>query len=184
MTTIHPPKHPAPITGRSILTIALALALNVSGARAQVSGLAMNVAGATSEAAHPASGAAPASASRSREPIRPIPQSVRINEQKAALGKKLFNEPMLSRDGTVSCASCHELIKGGMDRRVHSIGLKGAEGTINAPTVFNCALNFKQFWDGRADSLEEQVEGPMQAPAEMGATWEQMLAKLQRSPDY
>jgi cytochrome c peroxidase len=121
---------------------------------------------------------------RNREPIRPIPQTIRVDARKVALGNKLFHETMLSKDNTVSCASCHELTKGGTDQRVRSVGIKGAEGPINAPTVFNCALNFKQFWDGRAETLEEQVEGPTQAAAEMGTTWEEIVAKLQRAPDY
>ncbi|MBI3418233.1 MAG: cytochrome-c peroxidase [Verrucomicrobia bacterium] len=123
-------------------------------------------------------------APKMREPIRPIPLTVKLDARKVALGNRLFHEPMLSKDNTVSCATCHELSKGGTDQRARSVGIKGAEGPINAPTVFNCALNFKQFWDGRAETLEEQVEGPTQAPAEMGATWEDMLAKLQRSSDY
>ena len=121
---------------------------------------------------------------RTREPIRPIPLTVKLDARKVALGNKLFHEPKLSRDNTVSCASCHELSKGGTDRRIRSVGIKGAEGSINAPTVFNCAQNFKQFWDGRAETLEEQVDGPTQAAAEMGATWEEMVAKLQRWPEY
>ncbi len=121
---------------------------------------------------------------KTREPIRPIPLTVKLDARKVALGDKLFHEPRLSKDSTVSCASCHELSKGGTDRLVRSVGIKGIEGTINAPTVFNCNLNFKQFWDGRADTLEEQVDGPMQAPAEMGASWEEMVAKLQRLPEY
>jgi len=121
---------------------------------------------------------------RSREPIRPIPLTVKLDTRKVALGNKLFHEPKLSKDNTVSCASCHELTKGGTDQRVRSIGIKGAEGAINAPTVFNCGLNFKQFWNGRADTLEEQVEGPTQAPEEMGATWKEIVAKLQCLPEY
>lgn len=121
---------------------------------------------------------------RTREPIRPIPLTVKVDARKVALGDKLFHDPRLSKDNTVSCASCHDLGKGGTDRLVRSVGIRGAEGSINAPTVFNCAMNFKQFWDGRSETLEDQVDGPTQAPAEMGATWEEIIAKFQRLPEY
>lgn len=118
------------------------------------------------------------------EPIKPIPLVTGLDARKVALGKKLFHEPRLSRDGTVSCASCHDLRKGGTDRRARSLGIGGAEGTINSPSTFNVGLNFRQFWDGRAATLEEQLEGPMLADKEMGSTWPQILAKLKRDPEY
>jgi cytochrome c peroxidase len=101
-----------------------------------------------------------------------------------ALGRALFHEPKLSHDNTVSCASCHDLGKGGVDGRARSIGINGAEGAINSPTVFNSGFNFKQFWDGRAATLEEQVDGPVQAPDEMGSTWEEVVGKLRAVPSY
>lgn len=118
------------------------------------------------------------------EPIQPIPLHIELNEKKVALGKKLFHEPQLSHDNSVSCASCHNLQLGGTDRRMRSIGIQGAVGFINSPTVFNCGFNFKQFWDGRADTLEDQIDGPIQAPNEMGSNWEEILSKLQTAPDY
>jgi len=121
---------------------------------------------------------------KAREPIKPIPQAIQLDNRKVKLGEKLFHDPSLSRDGTVSCASCHNLQTGGTDRLTHSVGIKKAEGPINAPTVFNSAFHFKQFWDGRAESLEDQVDGPAQAEKEMGSTWNDIIAKLQRSPAY
>jgi cytochrome c peroxidase len=119
-----------------------------------------------------------------REPIRPIPQSVALDARKVALGKKLFHEPLLSRDNTLSCASCHDLKKGGTDHRARSLGVKSVEGVINAPTVFNSATHIKQFWDGRADNLEQQMDGPVQGEQEMATSWEDILKKLRRVPDY
>src|SRR6185503_12420018 len=119
-----------------------------------------------------------------REPIKPIPRELKLDARKVALGKKLFFEPKLSKDNTISCASCHDLHKGGTDQRFRSLGIDGAEGGINAPTVFNSGFNFKQFWDGRAHSLEDQVDGPIQAAAEMGSKWEDIVSKLRGSPDY
>lgn len=121
---------------------------------------------------------------RSREPIRPVPQSLPLDARKVSLGKKLFHETLLSKDNTVSCASCHDLTKGGTDRRVRSVGINQAEGDINAPTVFNSGLHFKQFWDGRAETLAEQVDGPTQADKEMGSTWPEVVTKLQAVPAY
>jgi cytochrome c peroxidase len=119
-----------------------------------------------------------------REPIRPIPQSIPLDAAKVSLGHRLFEEKMLSHDNTVSCASCHDLNAGGVDHQVHSVGIHGSEGAINAPTVFNSGLHFKQFWDGRADSLEDQVDGPTQANKEMGSTWLEIIAKLEHSTEY
>jgi cytochrome c peroxidase len=119
-----------------------------------------------------------------REPIKPIPRELKLDARKVALGKRLFHEPKLSKDNTISCASCHDLRKGGTDQRLRSLGIDGAEGAINSPTVFNSGFNFKQFWDGRAHSLEEQVDGPVQAAAEMGSKWEDVVSKLRASPDY
>ncbi len=118
------------------------------------------------------------------EPITPIPLTLALDARKVALGKKLFHDPILSQDKSVSCASCHPLHQGGADRLPHSIGIRGQAGTVNAPTVFNSGLNFRQFWDGRADTLEAQIDGPTQSPSEMGASWDEMLARLRRDPVY
>jgi len=120
----------------------------------------------------------------SREPIRPIPQTIQLDSKKIALGKELFHDKRLSKDHTISCASCHALDAGGVDGQATSVGINGAVGPINAPTVFNSGFNFKQFWDGRAETLEDQVEGPTQAAAEMGSTWEDILQKLKAAPEY
>jgi cytochrome c peroxidase len=118
------------------------------------------------------------------EPIQPIPQEITLDPQKVALGKKLFNDPMLSHDNTISCSSCHNLSKGGTDGLIHSIGINHAEGGINAPTVLNSGLNYRQFWNGRAATLEDQVDGPTQHPKEMGSSWPEILDKLHKNDDY
>jgi cytochrome c peroxidase len=120
----------------------------------------------------------------SREPIRPVPQTVAVDPRKVALGKKLFHEPLLSRDNSVSCATCHDLKRGGTDQRVRSLGVKNVEGPINAPTVFNSATHIKQFWDGRADTLEQQMDGPVEGEQEMATSWANILVKLRRAPGY
>jgi cytochrome c peroxidase len=76
------------------------------------------------------------------------------------------------------------LKNGGSDNRQHSIGINGAEGGINAPTVFNSGFNFVQFWDGRAATLEDQIDGPVTNPKEMGSSWTQVLGKLGQDEQY
>jgi cytochrome c peroxidase len=112
------------------------------------------------------------------EPIKPVPQPVGLDAKKVALGRLLFQDKRLSRDNTISCASCHDLTRGGVDGKVVPVGLAGAKGVVNTPTVFNSSLNFRQFWDGRAGSLEEQVIGPVHDVREMGSNWAQVIAKL------
>lgn len=111
------------------------------------------------------------------EPLRVLiaPQT---DEAHVQLGKRLFHEPLLSKDGTVSCASCHVIAAGGDDGRAVSIGIGGAMGPINSPTVINAGLNFRQFWDGRARTLMDQIDEPIQNPLEMGSLWEDIIAKL------
>lgn len=118
------------------------------------------------------------------EPLQPIPSRFPLSAAKVALGRQLFHDPRLSRDDTISCASCHSLRKGGTDQLPHSRGINGAVGGINAPTVLNSGLNYRQFWNGRARTLEDQVEGPTQHPKEMGSTWPEILRKLRASPEY
>jgi cytochrome c peroxidase len=121
---------------------------------------------------------------RSYEPIDPLPFSVDLDERKVALGHKLFHDSQLSRDNSISCASCHSLDKGGTDHLPKSIGISGQVGDVNAPTVFNATYNFKQFWDGRADTLEDQIEGPVHNLKEMGSNWVHIIPKLKQSSDY
>jgi cytochrome c peroxidase len=107
-----------------------------------------------------------------------------LESSKIALGRKLFHDPRLSHNDRISCASCHNLQTGGADGRPRSIGINGSVGTINAPTVFNSGFNFSQFWDGRAATLEESVDEPVQSPNEMDSSWEGIIDKLKSSPDY
>ena len=118
------------------------------------------------------------------EPIKPIPEQVEVNPEKVALGRDLFHDPRLSRDDTISCASCHVLSDGGDDGRRVSVGIEGQPGPINSPTVFNTGLNFKQFWDGRAGTLEQQIDDPVQSPFEMGSLWPDVVAKLYQDSSY
>ncbi len=111
-------------------------------------------------------------------PVQPLPAVPALDPARVALGRALFHDTRLSRDGSVSCASCHLLASGGHDPRPLSQGVGGALGSVNAPTVLNASLNFSQFWDGRAGSLEEQAHGPVNNPVEMATTWPEVIAKL------
>jgi len=112
------------------------------------------------------------------EPIAPLPTNTKLDQAKVLLGKRMFHDKRLSGDGTLSCASCHALDKGGTDQAVSSTGIRGQKGPINAPTVYNAVYNHRQFWDGRAADLEEQAGGPVTNPLEMGGDWSIILAKL------
>lgn len=118
------------------------------------------------------------------EPITPIPNVTNLDSQKVALGFKLFSDPKLSHDNMVSCASCHDLRHGGVDNLPVSFGINGTKTTRNSPTVFNTAFSFKQFWDGRILTLEEQAAAPLLNPNEMGSSWNEILKKLSASSDY
>ena len=118
------------------------------------------------------------------EPLKPLPDVVIHNSVQVELGRQLFNDTRLSVNNSVSCASCHHLEKGGADDKPFSTGFNGAPLGINTPTVLNASLNFKQFWNGRADSLEAQIEEVVQSPVEMGNTWKAVIDTLSRDPDY
>lgn len=115
------------------------------------------------------------------QPITPLPLQIKTNPAKVALGKELFFDPILSADGTISCASCHDLFNGGDDGKVHSIGIKNQKGDVNSPTIFNAVFNFSQFWDGRAKDLQEQAAGPIENPVEMGNNFENVINTLSKT---
>ena len=118
------------------------------------------------------------------EPIRPVPADMGTDPEKVALGRALFHDPRLSKDNTTACVSCHDLGSGGDDGRRVSVGIEGKLGSINAPTVFNVGLNFKQFWDGRASTLQQQIDGPVQSPVELGTLWPDVIEKLYKHESY
>lgn len=114
-----------------------------------------------------------------QEPLLPIPKSAGLPADKASLGDRLFHDPRLSTNNSISCAHCHELASGGTDNLNKSVGVDGAVGVIKAPTVYNSGFNFVQFWDGRAATLEEQIDGPVNNPVEMSSNWVEVISKLQ-----
>jgi cytochrome c peroxidase len=103
---------------------------------------------------------------------------------KAALGKKLFSEKILSKDSLVSCASCHKPAYAFADTAAFSIGVYGKLTKRNTPSVLNMKNRPYFFWDGRAASLEEQSLMPIQNPGEMGLPINEAVSRLNQSTEY
>ncbi|MGA1847177.1 cytochrome-c peroxidase [Deferribacter abyssi] len=118
------------------------------------------------------------------EIITPIPRKISYNKAKALLGKKLFNEKMLSKDKKVSCASCHVLYDGGTVHKRFSKGVFNRELLVNIPTVFNCVFNFRQNWDGSAKDLKEQAAMAIKGFLEMDMTEKEVEYRLNKSLKY
>lgn len=118
------------------------------------------------------------------EALKPLPPVPPLDPAKVELGRQLFNEPRLSVNNTLSCASCHRLESGGADNKPFSLGFDGKPVEINTPSVFNASLNFKQFWNGRVDTLEAQVEQVVISPVEMGSDWKTVVQNLSALPAY
>lgn len=114
-----------------------------------------------------------------------VPQENPLTEAKLRLGKRLYFEKALSLDNTLSCASCHVPDKGFADPNQFSLGVKGKKGTRQAPALINRAFSRKQFWDGRAASLEEQALGPITNPIEMAhPSIKSVATRLEKDASY
>ncbi|APR80358.1 Cytochrome c551 peroxidase [Minicystis rosea] len=114
-----------------------------------------------------------------------MPKDNALDARRIALGKKLYFDPRLSRDGTVACATCHDVSRGFTDRRAASEGIGGKVGRRNAPTTMNAVFFQTQFWDGRAGSLEEQAKLPITNPIEMGQKdGAAAVAAIAKDPEY
>ena len=107
-----------------------------------------------------------------------------FSPQQIDLGRYLFFDPILSADNTMSCASCHHPDLGFADGRPRSRGVDGTEVKRAAPSLWNVAFLGSFFWDGRASSLEEQVQGPLYDAGEMGSSPAKLLAKLSANEEY
>ncbi len=117
-------------------------------------------------------------------PMPDLPRDNPLINERVALGKKLFNEKSLSRDGTISCATCHQTDAAFTDRLAVSNGVGGGKSTRNAMPLFNLAWKKKFFWDGRAESLREQVLMPIQDHREMDESLDHICEKLTNIGDY
>lgn len=122
-------------------------------------------------------------AASSYRPV-PAPAPGLINREKFQLGSQLFHEGRLSSGNSVACITCHAGGLIGADRRPVSTGVAGAQGTMNALSVSNAGFNFRQFWDGRAVTLEEQALLPIQNDVEMANSLDSVLQFLRSDAAY
>lgn len=118
--------------------------------------------------------------------VAPEPADNPTTANKIALGERLFHDPALSADRTVSCASCHDVRAGaGVDDTPTAVGITNVPGRRNTPTVFNAAFQARLFWDGRATSLEDQAKGPLLNPDEMGMpSLDAVVTRVQENGAY
>jgi cytochrome c peroxidase len=142
--------------------------------------------GCSPDAAEPPPGAEPGAAEEALagDPITPIPLDVQLDPRKVALGARLFADPRLSKDGAVTCATCHARSLALADGRARSHAPGRPEAAFNAPTLYNVAYLYKLNWNGKFSSLEDQVGGAMQNPAAMATTWPEALPRLAGDTDY
>jgi len=117
-------------------------------------------------------------------PPVPIPPDNPPTAETIALGRRLYYDPMLSADNTVSCATCHSPQYGFADPKPVSEGVGKKTGSRHSPAVTNTAYSQVQFWDGRSPSLENQAEGPVQNPVEMANTLAMVERRLNADPSY
>jgi cytochrome c peroxidase len=117
-------------------------------------------------------------------PPVPVPADNPMSAEKVELGKMLYFDTRVSKDGTVSCASCHDPKTAWAEHSPTSEGIRHQKGGRNAPSVINSAYASSQFWDGRAKSLEEQATGPVENPIEMGHTMTAVVAAFSKIPGY
>src|SRR3954452_9942765 len=127
--------------------------------------------------------AAESSRSLGLDLYRPVPGSNPLTQAKIALGRRLFFERRLSRDGSLSCAACHDPNRAFTDHRDVARGVGGQLGTRHVPTLVNRAWGTSQFWDGRASTLEQQAPEPILNPRELAMTPDDVIA-IARSRGY
>jgi cytochrome c peroxidase len=113
-----------------------------------------------------------------------VPADNPLTPAKVELGRQLYFDPRLSKDGTVACATCHHPSMGWAENKPVSTGIGGQKGGRSAPTVVNRVLGLAQFWDGRAATLEEQALGPIGNPIEMGSSPEEACERLDAIEGY
>ncbi|MBE8574628.1 cytochrome c peroxidase [Vibrio sp. OPT18] len=119
----------------------------------------------------------------SNQPISPVPNSPEINHELAKIGWVLFKDPNLSSNRSVSCESCHSLQTNGAEVIPVSIGVNGA-GMRNSLTVFNAVFNYRFFWDGRVNNLDDQIDGPVHNVDEMDSNWQHITDYVSQSDTY
>ncbi|MEC7824715.1 MAG: cytochrome c peroxidase [Pseudomonadota bacterium] len=117
-------------------------------------------------------------------PMQALPQPEKADAGKVALGEALFNDTMLSRDHTVSCATCHAAHLVFADRRRQAVGIDGQVGRRNTPALFGINLWTSLFWDGRANSAQHQALFPVSDPKEMDLPVAELVKRVNQNEKY
>jgi cytochrome c peroxidase len=116
------------------------------------------------------------------EPLQPLPAALHVDPQRSALGMRLFSAASLSSDGSVSCATCHPLDRGGADGFAHSRGANGYQTVLNTPTIYNVSFNFRFNWNGAYTQLEDALDAPIALT--LGTSWSAIEDKLREQPAW
>jgi cytochrome c peroxidase len=127
-------------------------------------------------------GVSEAAPRRSQEPITPIPQPPAADPGKLALGERLFMDQRLSRDGTLSCMSCHDVRTNGADRGGQTMAEDPSKLPLRALTVFNAALNFRLNWEGNYRTLEAQTQSSLENGSRLATSIGEVVGKLNADP--
>ncbi len=114
----------------------------------------------------------------------PVPARNPLTKAKINLGRKLFFDRRLSRDNTLSCATCHDPKHGFADEKPLAVGVGGQTGTRRSPRLINRGYGRSFFWDGRAPSIENQVVQPIENPIEMDLEIDTLVNRLREDPEY
>jgi cytochrome c peroxidase len=114
-----------------------------------------------------------------------VPAENPVTAKKVDLGRLLFYDKRLSKNDTIACVSCHMPDRGFTDRKPVSTGINNLKGDRSAPASINRVYSKGQFWDGRAETLEDQSVGPFVNPVEHGfKNHDEMIAKMRKIPGY
>jgi cytochrome c peroxidase len=115
---------------------------------------------------------------------RPVPEDNPPTLEKIKLGRRLFRERLLSRDGSLGCVNCHRPKRAFTDGRAKAVGIYGRQGPRSVPTLVNRTWGESFFWDGRISTLEEQVVQPILAKTEMDLALEEAVDRLRGKRRY
>jgi len=167
-----------------VASVALVLLLALSESGCQKGSPPSPGAKKPGEASSPAPVAASLPAIPMGLPALTIPENNPMTPEKVELGKMLYFDKRVSMDGSVSCATCHDPTMAWAEREPTSTGIRKQVGGRNSPSVINAAYAPRQFWDGRAATLEEQATGPVENPIEMGHSMTALVEQLSKIPGY
>ncbi|MBI2790489.1 MAG: cytochrome B6 [Gammaproteobacteria bacterium] len=116
--------------------------------------------------------------------ILPIQVAPITEPNKVSLGKQLYFSTVFSNNATLSCNSCHIINRGGADGIPKYIGNNRKVGLLNTPTALNASLNFRQFWDGRAQTIDDVIEDHLKDPTIFASDWANVESKIKNNPDF